>query len=102
MADLKNLEQSWNLVSNNDSFVFINNHNTQRGNDGIDAIITYKNPREFKIATAFMLAWPYGIAKIMSSYNFSDISIGPPSNQDGSTKNVTITKFFFYKFFFFN
>nr|UHN91758.1 AMY1 [Brachionus rotundiformis] len=92
MSELKNLEKLWSLVPDEDSLIFINNHNTQRGNDGIDPVITYKNPREYKIATAFMLAWPYGFAKVMSSYDFNDISIGPPADDYGNTRNVTITK----------
>lgn len=34
-------------------------------------IVTYKQPREYKIAVAYMLAWSYGHVRVMSSYDFS-------------------------------
>lgn len=34
-------------------------------------ILTYKQPREYKIAVAYMLAWSYGHVRVMSSYDFS-------------------------------
>jgi len=51
----------------------------------------------YKIAVAFMLAWPYGLPRVMSSYqwpeyieNGKDINdwVGPPMNDSGFTKDV--------------
>ena len=33
----------------------------------------------YKKAVTFMLAWPYGFARVMSSYHFGDPDEGPPS-----------------------
>ena len=37
----------------------------------------------YKMAAAFMLAWPYGIPRIMSSYQFTEDWTGPPSGSPG-------------------
>lgn len=39
---------------------------TQRDN----IVLTYRDSRNYKIANAFMLAWPYGYVRLMSSYDF--------------------------------
>lgn len=93
MSDLKNLREQKNLIAAGDSLVFIDNHDNQRGHGAGGDILTYKKPRDYKMANAFMLAWPYGLPKIMSSYDFplSDDARGPPSDSDGNTKPA-ITK----------
>lgn len=48
----------WGLLEGNDAVVFIDNHDNQR--HGGSQILTYKNPRPYKMAVAFMLAHPYG------------------------------------------
>jgi alpha-amylase len=67
------------LLPNTDAMVFIHDHDNQRG-QGPDAasVITYKDPKLFIMATAFMLAYPYGIPRLMSSYEFEDAEQGPP------------------------
>ena len=64
----------------------------QRGHGGGGNIITFFESRKYKIANSFMLAWPYGFAQVMSSYNFPkyDDTMGPPSNSGGDTKDVLI------------
>lgn len=37
-----------------------------------------------QMAIAFMLAYPYGHPRVMSSYAFNDPNQGPPANSDGS------------------
>ncbi|KAJ8676106.1 hypothetical protein QAD02_011892 [Eretmocerus hayati] len=73
------------LLPSDDSLVMIDNHDNQRGHGAGGAdILTYKEPRLYKMAIAFMLAHPYARAtRIMSSFDFSDPSQGPPANQDG-------------------
>ena len=53
---LSTLGSSWGLMPSADAVVFIDNHDTQRGN----AALTYKAGELYYLATAFMLAWPYG------------------------------------------
>ncbi|CAJ0596058.1 unnamed protein product, partial [Cylicocyclus nassatus] len=73
--------------ANNDALVFIDNPATQRENW---EIMTYKNNtmrignnttiyQRYNYAVAFMLAWPYGVPRVMSSYYFNDADQGPPS-----------------------
>ncbi|KAJ8942593.1 hypothetical protein NQ318_006223 [Aromia moschata] len=85
----------WGLLDSGDAVVFIDNHDNQR--TGSSSILTYKNPKPYKMAIAFMLAHPYGTARIMSSYSFDNKDQGPPSdngnlvgpgfNDDGTCTN---------------
>lgn len=47
----------------------------------------------FQLATAFMLAHPYGVPRVMSSfeYNRANDYEGPPHNGDMSIKTVTLS-----------
>lgn len=72
---LKSIGPDWGMLPSMDAVVFVDNHDNQRSNDGI--ILTYKSGYRYNMAVAFTLAHPYGIPKIMSSYNFS-------SNDQGS------------------
>lgn len=67
--------QSWGLLSPDDSVVFLDNHDTQRG----EAMLSYRGSRIYELASIFMLAHPYGYPKIMSSFYFSTRDQGPPS-----------------------
>lgn len=53
-----------------------NSHDTQRNGR---AQLTYKNGTLYNFAGLFMLAWPYGNVRLMSSYYFTDFDAGPPS-----------------------
>jgi len=56
--------------------VFIDNHDTQR----YEPTLTHKDGDRYYLATAFMLAHPYGTPVMMSSYDFGDNETeGPPS-----------------------
>ncbi len=91
MSYLKNFGTGWGFIPGDDSISFIDNHDNQRGHGGGGEIATYKNSRDYKIAIAFMMAWPYGFAQIISSYDFplGDGEQGPPS--DGPiTKDVIV------------
>jgi alpha-amylase len=81
-------ETSWGLLGGARSVVFVNNHDTQRG----DALF-YQDGAAHELANAFMLAWPYGYPSIMSSYGFDRATgagrdVGPPSDGQGSTHPV--------------
>lgn len=40
--------------------------------------LSFKDPRRYKMAVAFFLAWDYGIPRIMSSFAFDNHDTGPP------------------------
>lgn len=79
----KTFGQSWGLIEESKSLVFIDNHDTQRGQFG--NAITHKEPRLYKMAVAFMLSWPYGVPQLMSSFKFDNKDAGPPANGDGGS-----------------
>ncbi|ODN02193.1 Pancreatic alpha-amylase [Orchesella cincta] len=87
---LVNWGEGWGMYPDGNSLVFIDNHDNQRGHGGGGAdILTFKVSRLYKMATAFMLAHPYGLTRVMSSYNFDEDWTGPPNN-NGNTLPVPI------------
>ncbi|GLH05680.1 Alpha-amylase-related protein [Gryllus bimaculatus] len=87
---LVNWGPQWGLLPSSDALAFIDNHDNQRGHGGGGDVLTYKTPKLYKMAIAFMLSWPYGVTRVMSSFTFSNNDAGPPANGDGSIKDVTI------------
>ncbi|KAK7790984.1 hypothetical protein R5R35_005218 [Gryllus longicercus] len=83
---LKNWGTGWGLLDSSSALAFIDNHDTQRDGD----VLTYKTPKLYKMAVAFMLSWPYGITRITSSYAFTNRDVGPPADSDGNILDVTI------------
>jgi len=67
--------QGWNMLSDYDSVVFVDNHDSQRDSNPL----TYKEHDRYVMANAFMLAYPYGYPSIMSSFHFTKKEQGPPS-----------------------
>jgi len=88
------------LLPSASALTFIDNHDSQRSGAvlasssptaqarrGLDlnasaylsSVLTYKEGELYAIGNAFLLAWPYGRARLMSSYFFSDHDAGPPS-----------------------
>lgn len=55
---------------------FIDNHDNQRSEP--PNVVIYKDGSAYKLAVGFMLAWPYGIPRVMSSYYFDSHDQGPP------------------------
>lgn len=90
LADLNSFGESWGFLAGNDAVVFTDNHDNQRGHGaGGDNVVTYKDGDLYELANVFMLAWPYGYPKVMSSFAFSDSEQGPPDQpvyQDGSAQ----------------
>ncbi|KAL6261440.1 hypothetical protein P5V15_006532 [Pogonomyrmex californicus] len=75
----------WRLIPSEDALTMVDNHDNQRGHGaGGASILTHKDPKPYKMAITFMLAHPYGNARVMSSFEFTDPSQGPPANSDGS------------------
>jgi alpha-amylase len=89
---LNNFGTGWGMIPDGDAQIMIDNHDNQRGHGAGGDILTFFDSRLYKIATAFMLAWPYGYPVIMSSYNFNraNDAQGPPSDSNGNTNNVPI------------
>lgn len=74
--------ENWGFVPTPFAFVFLNNHDNQRGHGGAGGVLTYKEPYWLKIGTAFMMTHPYGsVKRVMSSYYFTNTDIGPPDFQ---------------------
>ncbi|XP_066908715.1 alpha-amylase 1 [Halyomorpha halys] len=70
--------EMWGLLPWKDSVVFLDNHDTQRDGMNGKPVLTYKQSKEYKMATGFMLAWPHTRARVMSSYSFNKREQGPP------------------------
>ena len=94
---LRNFGASWGFVNGLDAVVFIDNHDSQRGHGagGLDTILTHFDPKLYKMASAFKLAWDYGHVRVMSSYQWprniidgkdENDWVGPPSNPPGVTE----------------
>lgn len=92
-GQLKNLVlfgEAWEFLPSHKAVVFTDNHRTQRSSDR--NIVTFHTPADggasYRLANIFMLAWPYGIPKVMSSYDWpreQGIAAGPPTNDQGET-----------------
>lgn len=67
--------------------VFLDNHDTQR-HTGSNGPLTYRDESLYDLGQIFMLAFPYGRPRIMSSYEFDTPRQGPPSLDDESIKPV--------------
>ncbi len=75
IVDLTSISDHGDL-SSDEAVVFIDNHDTQR----YEPTLTYLDEDRYYLATAFMLAHPYGTPVVMSSYDFDgNEAEGPPS-----------------------
>ncbi|ESO93717.1 hypothetical protein LOTGIDRAFT_228508 [Lottia gigantea] len=84
------VDYGWGMSKSDRALVFVDNHDNQRGHGGGGNLLTHKNPRNYKMAVAFTLAYNYGFTRVMSSYGFQSTDQGPPHNADYSAKDVTI------------
>lgn len=83
LEELRTFGESWGeLMPSDRAVVFIDNHDNQRGHGGAGHVITHKDGRLYDLVNVFMLAWPYGYPKIMSSYGFENTDAGPPMDGD--------------------
>lgn len=66
------------MLPSHDALVFVDNHDNQRGHGaGGKDILTFYEPRIYKMALIFAMAHPYGFVRIMSSYRWP---LGPRNN----------------------
>lgn len=90
---LRNWGPSWGFVRSKDALVFVDNHDNQRGHGaGGNDILTYRNRREYVMATAWALAHPYGNVRLMSSFAFDahQTDLGPPQDSNGNIVSPSI------------
>ncbi|EDW08396.1 alpha-amylase A [Drosophila mojavensis] len=77
---LNNWGTAWGFADSDASLVFVDNHDNQRGHGAGGAdVLTYKVPKQYKMASAFMLAHPFGTPRVMSSFAFDNTDQGPPT-----------------------
>lgn len=88
---LFNFGVAWDFLPSHLALVFVDNHDNQR--DAFEAenpvVLTHKQPRQYKMATAFHLAWSFGIPRIMSSFAFTNTGMGPPADGNGNIQSPT-------------
>jgi len=88
---LVNWGVGWGMLPTNESLIFVDNHDNQRGHGaGGNNILSFKTPKRYTQATAYELAHPYGIVRLMSSYDFTDGDQGPPADVEGNLISPTI------------
>ncbi|WP_406664694.1 carbohydrate-binding module family 20 domain-containing protein [Gallaecimonas sp. GXIMD1310] len=78
LSYLSNFGSAWGFVGDQSAVVFTDNHDNQRGNGaGGSDVLNYKDGALYTLANVFMLAYPYGYPKVMSSFYFTDTDAGP-------------------------
>lgn len=75
-------DPGWGMADPDRAFVFVDNHDTQRGHAGGGDVVTHKDPEEYLAAVCYMLAFDYGFTRVMSSYAFESTDEGPPHYDD--------------------
>ncbi|KDR10404.1 alpha-amylase 1-like [Zootermopsis nevadensis] len=92
ISHFHNFGSDWGMLDDGDALVFVDNHDNQRGSGGGGAnILTYKQSKLYKMAVSFMLSWPYGYPRVMSSYYFDTHDQGPPQDSDQNILSPTIS-----------
>jgi alpha-amylase len=90
LAWLSNFGEAWGFMPSYLAVVFVDNHDNQRGHGGGGNVITFEDGRLYDLANVFMLAYPYGYPKVMSSYEyFGDTDRGAPSTNVHSNGNLS-------------
>nr|AAA73568.1 alpha amylase [Drosophila pseudoobscura] len=87
---MSNWGTGWGFAASDRSLVFVDNHDNQRGHGAGGAdVLTYKVPKQYKMASAFMLAHPFGTPRVMSSFSFTDTDQGPPTTDGQNIASPT-------------
>ncbi len=79
LAWLANFGEPWGYPPSAKAVVFLENHDTQRAHVGDGDVLGAKDGDIYRLASLFMLAWPYGQPQILSSYDFTNDAQGPPA-----------------------
>lgn len=77
------------MWADNDVLNFIDNHDNQRGSGGGGSVLTYKNGDQYIMGVTFMLAYPYGYPRVMSSFYFTNNDAGPPGSSPSFNSDST-------------
>lgn len=88
ISTLQHLDTAGFIGPSDKSVVFTDNHDSQRGHVGNGLILSYKRGAVYALANVFMLAYPLGYPRVMSSFVFSDTEAGPPSDSKGHTNSI--------------
>ena len=96
LNDLRTFGTQWGMVDSGNALVFLCNHDTERTTP--NGPLTFNDKRNYLIGSSFMLAWPYGNAQVLSSYYYNSYDQGPPTDGQGTTKDVTINRLEFFTF----
>lgn len=77
LNEIKNIGNWRGWLSSESAVTFVSNHDNQR--QETSNIVTHKDGNNANnMAHVFLLGWPYGYPKIMSSYDWSSHDQGPP------------------------
>lgn len=68
------------FAPSSDAIVFVDNQDNQRQDPNI---LNFKDRKQYTLANIFMLAHPYGLPRVMSSFEFVKDSDSPPSDEKG-------------------
>lgn len=74
LTSLQHIGSGWGMVPTKFAVISVDNHDMQREHHS--EIITHKSRSQYFMATAFMLAYPYGVPLIMSSFDFNHFNQG--------------------------
>jgi alpha-amylase len=88
LAELQTFGESWGMLPSSEAVVFVDNHDNQRGHGGGGNILMHEDGALYELAVVFMLGYPYGYPRVMSSYEFDNGDQGPPAFDDGTTDPV--------------
>uniref|UniRef100_A0A668ACI3 alpha-amylase n=1 Tax=Myripristis murdjan TaxID=586833 RepID=A0A668ACI3_9TELE len=90
------------VMPNGNALVFVDNRDNQRGHGaGGASIVTFWDSRLYKMAVGYMLAHPYGVARVMSSFRWNRNIVngkeendwmGLPIHCSGATKPVPMNR----------
>jgi len=96
MQYLVNFGEDWDMMASGDALAFIDNHDNQRSDP--DDIVTFRLSKWYKMAVGYMLAWPYGVPRVMSSFDWTQDIVngadqnswqGPPHDSSYNTESPT-------------
>lgn len=79
VGELRNFADMFGVKSQ-EALIFVDNHDNQR--DGGLPLTNHQEPRIYKAATAFHLAYGFGHPRLMSSFSFEHRDQGPPTDEN--------------------
>ena len=87
LKDISNIARNWrDWLPSSDAVTFVANHDNQRQKP--DSTVTHKDgDNRNNMAHVFLLGWPYGYPKVMSSYDWNSEPQGPPSSGASQCSN---------------